>query len=424
MLRFQFVAQQVKLLGITLVSILLVVAVSISVNISTSNYTELKAEASALSSPEAMLLLDFQPNTQLKTLVNKIQSVTKLNNLSVTNLSSQLDFDGQTQTFTKSNDENKNSQDFINDFKKSQNAFLKTLVNFKTTNNPEKSVADSLLKKYSVETLKKTEKKYKSQDVSVSAISLGGSLQNMEKLNDIAKNNLRAKTSILIDFALIKANALETKIKVDAESTQEGKIKFANKGLNDYLERQSVNNPDFKRKLTETASEVISNDSKSISLTINSKTYKSAEANENTPVEKILSFVDGFGVIKTTAANWDWTNGWNYRVSSWNSANYWGVGNGGIGVQFWVSKPVIDAVSDWGTGTVGAYAGSQFGRLCVFSGPAAFFCAALVGIATYYMVTTFSNYLKSACPNSGSALDIYRYPNSSLYIHYLPYCSY
>ena len=152
------------------------------------------------------------------------------NDVDVLSLSSKLDFEGKTQTFTKSNEDQLNTQKLLDSYSKSQNAFLTTLVNFKDQTDKGQTIENQeaikpLLNKYSKDTLKSTETKYKIKTPVVSSIVIGGSLANLNKLN-VGKVKAISVKSEVTNIKEIEKQANELKAKIDKVTTQEAKDKI------------------------------------------------------------------------------------------------------------------------------------------------------------------------------------------------------
>jgi hypothetical protein len=119
------------------------------------------AQNGSAFTPEAMLTVEYPNGTLLSSAILKIKdnlADKNLDSVSIISISNKLDFEGKTQTFTETNEDNKNSTNFANSFKKSQNAFFKTLAGFKQADNRGQDYEDEeeispLVDKYSVETI-------------------------------------------------------------------------------------------------------------------------------------------------------------------------------------------------------------------------------------------------------------------------------
>ncbi len=466
----QSLSRTFKFFGVFGITSLLVLTIALGVNFSLFGQSQTIAEAASISNPEAILMLELPDNSNLKTVINQIQSNTKLNQINIYSISSQLDFDGQTQTFVKSNDETKSVKDFVNDFKKSQNAFLKTLVNFKTTNNPEKSVAEPLLKKYSVETLKRTEKKYKSQDAAVKLISIGGNLQDIEK----AKSKIKVKNSTLVNLVeqQKQAQALQTKLVGITDEKQKMEIinQEIQKLIPDEVKAQMANQPkldltpdqikqidtlvkkdlngnsfvdsnELKQKtnlsleqvnqvqkaiinFNQSPSDIRDGSNQSTQQVLTTITNKQLEKDENTPVEKLLSFVSEFGNIKTSA-QWNPTDGWDAGASSF-SVGYWYYGNYmNQRYRFWMNRKVMDSILDGTGNVVNLLAGKFAGEACFWLAWGAAVCAAIAFTISWYLSNWFKESIRSLswwC-SAGTAIDV-DLSNNWYLVLYSPYCAY
>jgi hypothetical protein len=117
-------------------------------------------------------------------------------------IGSVIDFGTGTQTFVKSNDEQVKSSKFVDEFKKNQVAFVKTLEVFKEAdskgqNYEVKDQVKPIVDKYSKKDLAKTKQNLKDKATTVSSMMIGGQKATLENI----KNKLKAKSSYLIHIA-------------------------------------------------------------------------------------------------------------------------------------------------------------------------------------------------------------------------------
>jgi hypothetical protein len=326
---------------------------------------------------EALLMMEFPSDTSLKSVIQNIKKElpsSNLNGISITNIGSQLDFEGQTQTFSKANEDSLNAQQFADRYQRSQIAFLKTLVTFKEADEKNqdyesKEAIKPLMKKYSKDVFNKTLKKYQAQTPTISSITLGGSLANLTAL----KGKIVAKSSNLIDLLDAQAQANLIKSKVDKETTQGAKLKVANEETQKLFAKEVTKNPDLKNQINSqpdlslittdqiklidsqvktdlNGNKYISNDkikatvanlnnnevqsvqkaisifnqmptsikdqtNNSIQLVIQTEESKANFKNESSPIEKLLSVIH-FDTIKASAAGCS-----RYASTSWQ---WWG----------------------------------------------------------------------------------------------------
>jgi hypothetical protein len=214
-----------KGIAITLAGLVLTVGLSTTLLISAT------AKDNSPKNYEAILTVELQPNTTTKDLAKAIKKdLGNVNDVDIISLSSKLDFEGKTQTFTKSNEEQINSQKLLDSYPKSQNAFLTTIVNMKEQTDSGQTIENQeaikpLLNKYSKNTLKNTQEKYKAKTPILSSVMLGGSLANLNKLNVSSLKAISIKVE-LINLAEAQKQAYEVKIKLDKATTQEAKDKI------------------------------------------------------------------------------------------------------------------------------------------------------------------------------------------------------
>ena len=348
----------VSLIGKLVVSIFLVTALTISLSGNLFGQM-LDANAQSTTTPEAMLTLEYPIGTLLSSTISKIKSELpnkNLDGINVISISNKLDFEGKTQTFTNANNDSKNSTKFVNSFKKSQNAFLKTLSGFKTAdvkrqNYENKEVIQPLVKKYSADTISKTQSKYIKQPTTITGLTISGSLANINKLNDAKK--LGASNVNFVDLKAIEqqtkdlqsklANITDEKQKMeiinqeiakslpaDAKAKMENSPKLETisqeqiKQIDDVVKKDiSGNNfvdvPTIKIKANLTDSqaqevvkamnnynqlpeEIKDGTSQSTQATITTNTAKEIEKNDASTVEKVADFVGNFGGIKASAS--------------------------------------------------------------------------------------------------------------------------
>ena len=203
----------------------------LTVGLSTNSLVASAAKDNTPKSYEAMLSVELQPNTTTKDLAKAIKAdVGNLNDVDIMSLSSKLDFEGKTQTFTKSNEDQLNTQKLLDSYSKSQNAFLTTLVNFKDQTDKGQTIENQeaikpLLNKYNKDILKATETKYKTKTPVVSSVVIGGSLANLNKLT-IGKVKAISVKAELINIKEIERQSNNLQAKLDKAPTQEVKDKI------------------------------------------------------------------------------------------------------------------------------------------------------------------------------------------------------
>jgi hypothetical protein len=201
--------------------------------------------------PEAMLTVEYPAGTLLSTAVSKIKAQLpnkNLNAINVVSISNKLDFDGKTQTFSKSNDESKSATDFVNGFKKSQNAFLKTLAGFKQAdtkkqNYENKEAISPLVKKYSSDTISKTQAKYSKNPTTITGLTITGSLANIKTLNNVSK--LGASSVNFVDI-LAQQKQFET-------------IQAKTAGITDEAKKMEIINQEIQKALPAEAKQQLAN---------------------------------------------------------------------------------------------------------------------------------------------------------------------
>jgi hypothetical protein len=203
----------------------------LTVGLSTTSLISATAKDNSPKNYEAVLSVELQPNTTTKGLAKAIKNdLGNLNDVDIISLSSKLDFEGKTQTFTKTNEEQFSSQKLLDSYPKSQNAFLTTIVNMKQQTDSGQIIENQeaikpLLNKYSKNTLKNTQEKYKAKTPIVGSIVFGGSLANLNKLNSGSLKGLSTKTD-LINLVEAQKQANEIKAKLEKATTQESKDKI------------------------------------------------------------------------------------------------------------------------------------------------------------------------------------------------------
>jgi hypothetical protein len=203
----------------------------LTVGLSTNSLVANAAKDNSPKNYEAMLSVELQPNTTTKDLAKAIKKdLGNLNDVDIISLSSKLDFEGKTQTFTKSNEEQVNSQKLLDSYSKSQNAFLTTIVNMKEQTDSGQTIENQeaikpLLNKYSKNTLKNTQDKYKSKTPIVSSAMIAGSLTNINKLNLGSLKVISSKIE-LINLVEAQKQSDEIKAKLEKATTPEAKDKI------------------------------------------------------------------------------------------------------------------------------------------------------------------------------------------------------
>jgi hypothetical protein len=203
----------------------------LTVGLSTTSLISATAKDNSPKNYEAMLSVELQPNTTTKDLAKAIKNdLGNLNDVDIKSLSSKLDFEGKTQTFTKSNEEQVSSQKLLDSYPKSQNAFLTTIVNMKEQTDSGQTIENQvaikpLLNKYSKNTLKNTQEKYKAKTPIVGSIVFGGSLANLNKLNSGSLKAISTKAE-LINLVEAQKQANELNAKLEKATTQESKDKI------------------------------------------------------------------------------------------------------------------------------------------------------------------------------------------------------
>jgi hypothetical protein len=204
---------------------------------------------------EALLMMEFPSDTSLKSVIQNIKKELpsrNLNDISITSIGSQLDFEGQNQTFSKANEDSLNAQQFADRYQRSQVAFLKTLVTFKEADEKNqdyesKEAIKPLMNKYSKDVFNKTLKKYQVKSPLISSITFSGSLANLTAL----KGKVVAKSSNLIDLIDMQNQAKSIKIKADKEVTQDGKVKTANEEIQKLFSKEVDKNPELKNQIND-----------------------------------------------------------------------------------------------------------------------------------------------------------------------------
>jgi hypothetical protein len=203
----------------------------LTVGLSTTSLISAKAKDNSPKNYEAMLTVELQPNTTTKDLAKAIKKdLGNLNDVDIISLSSKLDFEGKTQTFTKSNEEKVNFQKLLDSYSKSQNAFLTTIVNMKEQTDSGQTIENQeaikpLLNKYSKNTLKNTQEKYKVKTPILSSVIIGGSLTDLNKINLGGLKGISTNAEI-INIKELQKQTDEFKIKLDKATTQEAKDKI------------------------------------------------------------------------------------------------------------------------------------------------------------------------------------------------------
>jgi hypothetical protein len=208
------------------------------------------ADTAKNSNPEAILSLEFSNGTELKTVVDQIKNNLpnkNLNSIDIISIGSVIDFGTGTQTFVKSNDEQVKSSKFVDEFKKNQVAFLKTLEVFKEAdskgqNYEAKDQVKPLVDKYSKKDLAKTKQNIKDKNTAVSSMAIVGQKTTLENL----KIKLSVKSSYITDLAEIQRQTQGIKAKVEKETTLEGKLKITKEEVAKLLSKDSDKNPEIK----------------------------------------------------------------------------------------------------------------------------------------------------------------------------------
>jgi hypothetical protein len=203
----------------------------LTVGLSTTSLISATAKDNAPNNYEAMLSIELQPNITTKDLAKAIKKdLGNINDVDIISLSSKLDFEGKTQTFTKSNEEQVSSQKLLDSYPKSQNAFLTTIVNMKEQTDSVQTIENQetikpLLNKYSKNTLKNTQEKYKAKTPIISSVMIGGSIVSINKLNSSSLKAISIKVE-LINLVEVQKQANELNAKLEKATTQESKDKI------------------------------------------------------------------------------------------------------------------------------------------------------------------------------------------------------
>ena len=336
--------------------------------LSSNLWTQQVNTQSNIATPEAMLTVEYSAGTLLGTAINNIKNQLpkkNINSITIANISNKLDFDGRTQTFSKSNEDNKNSNEFVNSFKKSQNAFLKTLVGFKSAddkrqNYESKDVISPLIKKYSADTINRTQAKYAKNPATITGLTLSGSIENLNRLNN--STNLGATSVMFTNILEAQKQGEILRSKLVGITDEKQKMDILNqeiqKTLPAQLRSQQSNMPklDLTQDQIKTIDQLVKKDisgnnfvdanlikSKanlndqqvdevvkamnnynqlptelkdgtinSVQATTATTTLKNVEKDEATPLEKVISFVSEFGNVKASAIGYGcyWINPW------------------------------------------------------------------------------------------------------------------
>jgi hypothetical protein len=397
---------------------------------------------------EALLMMEFPSDTSLKTVVANIKKELPsraFNDISITSIGSELNFEGQTQTFSKANEDNLNAQQFADRYQRSQVAFLKTLVAFKEADETNqdyesKDAIQPLMKKYTKDTFNKTLKKYQANSPLISNITIGGSLTNLTLL----KSKIKAKSSNLIDIEKIKTQSETIKAKSEKETTPEGKLKVLNEESQKLMAKELEANPELKAQMggmpdlsgitqdqikaidsqirtDMSGNKFISNDkiklavntlsdeqvknvqkaiasfnnmpasakdgsSQSIQAVAQTSTIKSAEKDQDSSVDKLIGAVIGFGGVKADA----WCNSqyWVFSKAwySWAKSGY---------ASVWMNDCLIQGIN------IGlSITGLVTGILALFCGP---ICGPIFGVITAVIAAYAGVYnaMNQVCGNRG-----------------------
>ena len=399
--------------------------------LSSNLWTQQVNAQSNVATPEAMLTVEYSAGTLIGTAINNIKNQLpkkNINSITIANISNKLDFDGRTQTFSKSNEDNKNSNEFVNSFKKSQNAFLKTLVGFKSAddkrqNYESKDAISPLIKKYSTDTINRTQAKYAKNPATITGLTLSGSIENLNNLNN--SSNLGATSVMLINILEQQKQAEIIKAKLVGITDEKQKMDILNqeiqKTLPAQLRSQQSNMPklDLTQDQIKTVDQLVKKDiagnnfvdanlikSKanlndqqvnevvkamnsynqlptelkdgtinSVQATTATTALKNVEKDEATPLEKVISFVSEFGNVKASAGS--------------------GYANGFYINFVWFGFTVSGSSSIWDFASTSSmiFSGISFfvARACA----GIWFCG-IIGVITGFISAALSNYARGA----------------------------
>ena len=399
----------------------------LTVGLSTNSLVASAAKDNTPRSYEAMLSVELQPNTTTKDLAKAIKAdVGNLNDVDIMSLSSKLDFEGKTQTFTKSNEDQLKTQKLLDSYSKSQNAFLTTLVNFKDQTDKGQTIENQeaikpLLNKYSKSTLKSTETKYKTKTPVVSSVVIGGSLVNLNKLNAGKVKDIAVKAEVTNLKELEKLTSA-IKIKVEKATSIEEKTKILNEGINDITHRGDtakpfllddgqlqivdslkrfdiggniyINQSEVKSKLgltdaqvndiskamtnyNQMPQEIKDNSSNATQAVVQTTQLKTEEYNQKDLGEKIGQLI--IGSVKTEAAS---QNPGDWRASAWfnNYGNY-------ADSYLWINQDLTNAISNGLSNLAKVWLGVVAARGCAYVGAETAIIGGLAcGVIAYYLI--------------------------------------
>jgi hypothetical protein len=258
------------------------------------------------------------------------------------------------------------NNDFIKEFSRSKIAFVKTLINFKTTDNGEKEVAKPLLSKLSLSSLKLADSRLTSEKTTIIGFTLSGSTKSLTRIKDTTKSTsasqinleeqkkiveaIKAKTDSITDpVAKQKAideeiqksmpadvkNQLSNQPKLDLTETQIKEVdKLVKKDIsgNNFIDHNEIKS---KVKLTDEQTkqvqvamnsynslpvEIKDGTSQATSKILETNTQKVLTKDQASTTYKILSYVKDFGGVKADAY---WCN--SYATQFEARSNWWGV---------------------------------------------------------------------------------------------------
>jgi hypothetical protein len=358
--------------------LILSLSVGLSSNLNSLDKSSIIAEAARLSlsqSPEAMLSVELQnptnPTLLLGTNNGTLRRFSGNSNVGIykiESLSTVIDFDGTKQTFSLSNSNNLSNNDFLKEFSKSKIAFVKTLINFKTTNNQEKGVAKPLLNKLSLESMRKADKKISNEKTTITAFTVSGAVNVLNVLKsstDATKTSLinldeqkKSIEAVKVKTDSIKDEALKQKVigeeiqklmpqDIKNQLSQQPKLEISEQQIKevDKLVKKDISGNNFvdsneiksKVKLTDEQAKQVQvamksyNDmptelkdgtSQAVSQVTESKTQKLLTKDQDSTAEKALSYITDFGGVKASAWTYYGYFGMQMYVEWWGWGTY------------------------------------------------------------------------------------------------------
>jgi hypothetical protein len=437
----QSISKRTLTFGITLVAILLISAVALGNNLTTFNNSEIIAQANPLSqsqSPEAILTVELNSPTNpillLGTSAGSLKRLSTQGNYKIESLSSVIDFDGTKQTFTLSNSTSMSNNDFLKEFSKSKIAFVKTLINFKTTNNSEKEVAKPLLTKLSLTSIKNADSKISKETTTITGYTVSGSMSSLSTLKSNAKSKnssiinleeqkksieiIKAKTDSIKDETLKQKviseeiqksmpedvkNQLASGPKLDLTETQIKEVdKLVKKDLsgNNFVDSNEIKT---KVKLTDEQTKQVQvamksyNDmptelkdgtSQATSKILETNTQKLLTKDQASTAEKVLSYIADFGGVKASAWTYYGQAGMQMYVEWWGWGTY--IPGYTIAEIEWV----------FGNLTINAFINFLFYNVSAKCGPYTGYCWAAI-VIFYFSYGWVTGYNRYSCGSRG-----------------------